>query len=68
MCRVMKGGGAVGPCMYYHIGKCAGPCSGKVTREEYDHNQNAQADHCATVLGEIAPEFGERTGPRGFAR
>lgn len=23
------------PCLNYHIGKCLGPCSGKVTREEY---------------------------------
>ena len=23
------------PCLMYHIGKCCGPCTGKVTREEY---------------------------------
>lgn len=23
------------PCLYYHIGRCAGPCAGKISREEY---------------------------------
>ncbi|MDC7222244.1 MAG: excinuclease ABC subunit UvrC, partial [Spirochaetales bacterium] len=23
------------PCLYYHIGKCSGPCCGKITKEEY---------------------------------
>lgn len=23
------------PCMYWHIGRCAAPCAGKVTKEEY---------------------------------
>ena len=23
------------PCLYYHLGKCAGPCTGEVTPEEY---------------------------------
>ncbi|RPJ09520.1 MAG: excinuclease ABC subunit UvrC [Spirochaetaceae bacterium] len=23
------------PCMYFHIGRCAGPCAGKITEEEY---------------------------------
>jgi len=23
------------PCMYYHIGRCSGPCAGKITKEEY---------------------------------
>jgi excinuclease ABC subunit C len=23
------------PCMYYHIGRCSGPCAGKIDREEY---------------------------------
>ena len=23
------------PCMYYHIGRCSGPCAGKITREAY---------------------------------
>jgi len=23
------------PCLYFHIGRCAGPCCGKISREEY---------------------------------
>jgi excinuclease ABC subunit C len=23
------------PCMYYHIGRCSGPCAGKITKEAY---------------------------------
>ena len=26
------------PCLYYHIGRCAAPCCGKVSREEYGKN------------------------------
>jgi len=24
------------PCLNYHIGQCLAPCTGKVTRQEYD--------------------------------
>ncbi len=31
------------PCLYYHIGKCLGPCIGKITPEEYQiHVRKAQ--------------------------
>ncbi len=28
--------GKVGPCLYYHIGRCLGPCINDVAREEYN--------------------------------
>lgn len=30
----------VGPCLYYHIGRCLGPCINEVTREEYSRMIN----------------------------
>ena len=30
--------GKLRPCLDYHIGKCKGPCIGKISREEYDAN------------------------------
>ena len=32
-CAVMRKREA--PCMYYHIGRCPGPCAGKISREDY---------------------------------
>lgn len=32
-CAVMKK--RQSPCMYYHIGRCPGPCAGKISREAY---------------------------------
>lgn len=32
-CRVLKK--RENPCLYYHMGKCAGPCAGLISREEY---------------------------------
>lgn len=26
------------PCLYYHIGRCSGPCCGRITKEEYGKN------------------------------
>lgn len=35
-CDIEITGTAVRPCLYYHIGRCAGPCIGAVTQEEYN--------------------------------
>ena len=32
-CAVMKK--RESPCMYYHIGRCSGPCAGKISKEDY---------------------------------
>jgi excinuclease ABC subunit C len=33
--RRKGGAGSQVPCMYYHIGRCAAPCCGKISAEEY---------------------------------
>lgn len=35
------------PCLYYHIGQCSAPCSGKISEEEYNESISQVAD----VLG-----------------
>jgi len=35
------------PCMYFHIGRCAAPCAGKVSREDYA----IQVERVAQLLG-----------------
>ena len=37
LCREMK----KEPCMYFHIEKCAAPCAGSISEEEYKKNVNA---------------------------
>lgn len=34
------------PCLYYHIGKCYSPCSGKISKEDY----NAMIQDCKKIL------------------
>ncbi|HET9016636.1 MAG TPA: excinuclease ABC subunit UvrC [Thermomicrobiaceae bacterium] len=34
-CSIEITGDAPRPCLYYHIGRCVGPCIGAVTRDEY---------------------------------
>ncbi|MDR2069890.1 MAG: excinuclease ABC subunit UvrC [Treponema sp.] len=36
--RRKGGSGGQVPCMYYHIGRCAAPCCGKISAEEYGHH------------------------------
>lgn len=32
------------PCLYYHIGRCSGPCCGKVSEQEYQKNVDKVID------------------------
>jgi excinuclease ABC subunit C len=49
-CRTLRKRGA--PCMYFHIGRCAGPCCGKITEAEYHiHIERIQKILTAGNLG-----------------
>jgi excinuclease ABC subunit C len=43
------------PCLYYHIGKCPGPCAGLISKEEYQ----GQADEIRKLLSEPPVEIKE---------
>jgi excinuclease ABC subunit C len=47
------------PCMYYHIGRCAAPCCGKITEDGYA----VQVERVRKLLsGETGPLLAELTG------
>lgn len=46
------------PCLMYHIGKCCGPCTGKITRDEYHELVNSVA---ALFNGSSKPYIQELT-------
>jgi excinuclease ABC subunit C len=45
------------PCMYYHIGRCSGPCAGKITKEAYaeyvDEIKKLLAGETEALLSEL---------------
>jgi excinuclease ABC subunit C len=43
------------PCLYFHIGRCPGPCVGEVTEEEYRVNVDA---FCRFLDGEVESTLG----------
>jgi excinuclease ABC subunit C len=63
------------PCLYYDIGRCAGPCVPEVTgvtEESYRGHVDALADFLAgnarPVLGRLEREMGEASGRREYER
>lgn len=44
-CRFPQDIGKERPCLYYQLGQCCGPCTGKVSEQEY-----AELIHCATEV------------------
>jgi excinuclease ABC subunit C len=45
------------PCMYYHIGRCSGPCAGKISKEAYaeyvDEVKKLLAGETEALLGDL---------------
>jgi excinuclease ABC subunit C len=63
------------PCLYYDIGRCAGPCVPEVTgvtEESYREHVDAMADFLAgnarPVLGRLEREMGEASSRREYER
>jgi len=54
-CKTMK----KQPCMYYHIEKCPGPCSGNIPKEEYANNIKAIEMFLDGRAGEVVRELKE---------
>ena len=48
------------PCLYYHLGKCPGPCSGKVSPEEYRRNVEGVAAILSGKTDELIAHLRER--------
>lgn len=51
------------PCLYYHIGRCASPCTGKITQAEYmEHVENAKkllSGQTAELLQDLENQMNE---------
>ena len=56
------------PCLDYHINRCAAPCVGYVSREEYRHGIDGVVDFLAGRYGKIERELEERMAAAAAAQ
>ena len=58
------------PCMYYHIGRCSGPCAGKITKGAYaeyvEEIKKLLAGETDALLAELRGKMGEASGALRF--
>ncbi len=54
-----------GPCFYYHIGRCAGPCIGKVTKEDYAKSVEKVKELLAGETEELVARLSAEMGAAG---
>ena len=54
-----------GPCFYYHIGRCAGPCIGKITKEEYAGTVEKVKELLSGETEELVAQLGKEMGEAG---
>ncbi len=58
------------PCLYYHIGKCLGPCIGKATEEEYAKHvrkvKNLLSGRTQVLIQELQSEMRKASGELKF--
>jgi excinuclease ABC subunit C len=54
------------PCMYYHIGRCSGPCAGKITKEAYaeyvEEVKKLLAGETEALLAEMRAKMADASG------
>ncbi|MDR2742947.1 MAG: excinuclease ABC subunit UvrC [Treponema sp.] len=51
--------GSQGPCIYYHIGRCAAPCCGKINAEEYGRHVDRVEKLLSGETGSLIMELTE---------
>jgi excinuclease ABC subunit C len=60
------------PCLYYHIGRCAAPCAGKISREEYvDHVEKVKkllSGETDEIIGELKESMEEASKQQEYER
>ena len=70
-CRRMRLRGT-GPCMYYHIGRCMAPCSGKISVEEYrvhvDRVQKLLAGETEALIIDLSAQMHDAAHELRFER
>jgi excinuclease ABC subunit C len=67
-CAVMRK--RASPCMYYHIGRCSGPCAGKITKEAYseyvEEIKKLLAGETDVLLAELRGKMAEASAALRF--
>ena len=58
------------PCMYFHIGRCSGPCAGKISREDYlvyvEEVKKLLAGETEALLAELRGRMAEASAALRF--
>ncbi|HCM26408.1 MAG: excinuclease ABC subunit C [Treponema sp. GWB1_62_6] len=69
-CRTMRK--RVAPCMYFHIGRCAAPCCGKISKEEYathvERVKQLLAGETESLVGDLGRQMAEAAAALRFER
>jgi excinuclease ABC subunit C len=69
-CRTLRKREA--PCMYYHIGRCAAPCCGKISKEDYarcvERVEQLLSGETGALIRELSREMGTAAKELHFER
>lgn len=59
-CQYVIGGKKKRECLNYHIGKCSGPCTFKISKEDYDKHVKEAVDALSSNLHSLIPVLKEK--------